>query len=428
MENQVEKFMVKTLSNRVSHLESKVTQMETSRSWKITFPLRFIRNILRFQSNQSINDASSEIIENFINNIDKSDSPLFVLFSHEFSNTGAPNVLLQLGTHIKQLKLGEVVFVGHRGVEMLDRFKSVSPSIVIGDDSGSLTVDLDKLIDQIESRFSNVRYVLNTVALSFVATKLSSKGLKFFSWIHELPVSWNILGIENVKNQAILSEFNFVDSALISESLLATFPQLENKVAFVNNAVDLNFGIIDPLIVRQKLGIPENFILISILGTRQPRKGFDFLPFLVNELSKRGYNNGEFCVVWIGLPIYLESELFIIDELKKLQLENSYRLFPASEEFPSIINASNLILSLSREDSNPQILTYAEHLAKPVLKLNDLYSQNNLSWQDNLILLIDKIESETWAKIELSHANKRYIRNWSEVTNEIIKKIDSFYE
>jgi hypothetical protein len=428
MENQVEKFMVKTLSNRVSHLENKVTQMETSRSWKITFPLRFIRNILRYQSNQSINDASSEIIENFINNIDKSDSPLFVLFSHEFSNTGAPNVLFQLGTHIKQLKLGEVVFIGHRGVEMLDRFKSVSPSIVIGDDSGSLTVDLDKLIDQIESRFSNVRYVLNTVALSFVATKLSSKGLKFFSWIHELPVSWNILGIENVKNQVILSEFNFVDSTLISESLLATFPQLENKVAFVNNAIDLNFDIIDPLTVRQKLGIPENFIQISILGTRQPRKGFDFLPFLVNELSKRGYNNGEFCVVWIGLPIYLEFELFIIDELKKLQLENSYRLLPASEKFPSIINASNLILSLSREDSNPQVLTYAEHLAKPILKLNDLYSQNNLSWQDNLILLIDKIESNTWAKIELSHANKRNIRNWSEVTNEIIKKIDSFYE
>ena len=154
----------------------------------------------------------------------------------------------------------------------------------------------------------------------------------------------------------------------------------------------------------------------------------NFLPFLVNELSKRGYNNGEFCVVWIGLPIYLEFELFIIDELKKLQLENSYRLLPASEKFPSIINASNLILSLSREDSNPQVLTYAEHLAKPILKLNDLYSQNNLSWQDNLILLIDKIESNTWAKIELSHANKRNIRNWSEVTNEIIKKIDSFYE
>ena len=428
MDNQVEKFMVKTLANKVSHLERKIKELENSRSWKITSPLRFIKNISKSQSDKSTIDESSVIIENFINNINKSDKPLYILFSHEFSNTGAPNVLLQLGKQIKKMKLGDVAFVSHRGIEMLESFNSVSPSIVIGDDSGSLIVDLDKLIDQIESRFSNVRYVLNTVAMSFVATKLSSKGLKFFSWIHELPVSWNILGIENVKNQVLLSEFNFVDSALIAESLKATFPQVEHKLAFVNNALDLNFEIIDQSIVKQKLSVPENFILISILGTRQPRKGFDFLPFLINELSKRGYNNGEFCVVWVGLPIYLESELFIIDELKKLQLENNYRMFPASEEFQSIINASNLILSLSREDSNPQVLTFAEYLGKPILKLNDLYSQNNLSWQDNLILLIDKIESNTWVHIESNRANKKHIAQWSEVTTEILKKIDSFYE
>ena len=67
MDNQVEKFMVKTLANKVSHLERKVKELENSRSWKITSPLRFIKNISKSQPNKSLIDESSVMIENFIN-------------------------------------------------------------------------------------------------------------------------------------------------------------------------------------------------------------------------------------------------------------------------------------------------------------------------------------------------------------------------
>jgi glycosyltransferase involved in cell wall biosynthesis len=104
-------------------------------------------------------------------------------------------------------------------------------------------------------------------------------------------------------------------SNFIKENLIMTTPINAKKIEILNNAVDLN--IFDPnkydkTLNRQKFNIPNDTIIIGMVGRISPMKGHRELIFAAAELLKNHYDN-LFFVFFGGASVgeeYFANEIY----------------------------------------------------------------------------------------------------------------------
>jgi glycosyltransferase involved in cell wall biosynthesis len=374
----------------ISKQSSIIKNLEKSRSWRYTKYLRLISRQLRLlrikvknkdgHSNPQESSRNLMIYSNFGRL--KLDKIKLIIFSHEFSCTGAPYVVLEF---IKNcgLTAAEILVVGPREDSLASEFSQHSQLYLYNDDLNQLSI----FIADNKKIFQTANVILNTLTLFDVAKILYSNDVKFLTWGHELRSSWDIIGIERVSWQLLNSELTFVDSSTLKEQITEYFENEINCI-FIENGF---YGRIthSSQAIREKLSIADDEILLTIPGTRQIRKGFDLLPKLAELILGSGDRNN-IKVIWIGdsfdaeLDVYIKSELFGYIDSKRLQILNG------SPHYLDLINASDGIISLSREDSSPQVLTAAKELGLHIFKLDPLISSSkkNLTWRT---VAIDKL-------------------------------------
>jgi glycosyltransferase involved in cell wall biosynthesis len=360
-----------------------IKNFEKSRSWRYTKYARLIFRLIRLlrkkiknKEGYSYPQESSRNLMNYSNSGPlKLDEIKLIIFSHELSRTGAPFVALDF---IKNcgLTTAEILVVGPREDSLAIEFCQHSQLYLYNDDLNQLSI----FIADNKKIFQKARVILNTLTLFDIAQILYSNDVKFLTWGHELQSSWNIIGINRVSWQLLNSELTIVDSLTLKEQVTEYFKNDVNCI-FIENGF---YGRIvhSSQAIREKLSIADDEILLIIPGTRQIRKGFDLLPKLAELIFGSGDRNN-IRIIWIGDSNDVELDVYIKSELSGYIDSKLILIFNNSPHYLDLLNASDGIVSLSREDSAPQVLAAAKELGLHIFKLDPLISSSrkNLTWR-----------------------------------------------
>jgi glycosyltransferase involved in cell wall biosynthesis len=398
-----------------SKQDLKIKQLESSRSWRYTSIFRRIFKIFRkfskfselkgnlASNNSSVNDVSGiNVLKN--PNLEK---VKLVLFTHEFSRTGAPAVALEL---IKNSKYdsSEILVIGPRRGPLLIDFNKYANIFLYEDDLNLLAefVQNHRLI------LKKAPIILNTLTLYDAAEILSKNEMKFITWAHELQSSWKIIGIDRVTSQILKSELIISDSQLLLQ-------QITNFFKFPLNSLFIENGFYGEVVndrdnVRKELGISDDEILLVIPGTRQIRKGYDLFPDFVEALKINLISNNV-KIIWIGDSNDIELDVYIKSELSYYLKLGNVLILDNSPHYLDLLNASDAMVLLSREDSSPQVLSAGKELGLPVFQIETLKSidKNSIYWRSTEI---EKLKS----KIE------SYINNFKSRQSTIIGEINTW--
>jgi glycosyltransferase involved in cell wall biosynthesis len=382
------------LSLRIARYKERIENLEKSRSWRYTKLFRYVASKIRaFQSGRPNfkiidNVLDSELNSNLQANRHMLSSTIkFIIFTHELSRTGAPIVVLEL---VKNLDYSpnEVLVISPKNGILLSEFQKYATVYIYEND----VEDLRTLVQSNYDIFSNNRIILNTLCLSDVAKVLKFENILYLTWAHELRSTWDIIGIKQIEFQLQNSQLIICDSKVLVTQINEYFKNELNCI-YIDNGFSGELNLIDTEI-RKNLGVSENDFIVLILGTRQIRKGYDLFPSLVQTMfSKTGSEGVKF--IWMGDTHDTELNTYVKAELCDFLSSNKVLILENSPYYLDLLHTSNVLVSLSREDSAPQVLAAAQNLSIPVLRLNTSFKNKDKIYnrQESLINLVSNLQN-----------------------------------
>ena len=302
---------------QILQLNRTLNNVLQSRGWRFVLLIRRLKHI-RFKltgKRSSSPKLDSNYINQFFQNL-KSDKPNLILVNHETTLTGAPVVLLDLANAIKRKNNFNVsiINVRRRGPD-LDGQLSKFNSIDLYDKN---YVELFGIKDFVKSLYltdSQATFIVNTITLNSFTTILKEAGFSFYTWVHELELSWSIIGVENVKTQLRNSKKIVVDSNRIKDQI-SKFDICQN-VDYLENAISFRITT-GAMELRKAYGLTGLDIAVTIAGSRSIRKGFDLLPYLLSKINEFSLEHGverKIKVFWIGAIESYDLNFFITKQL-----------------------------------------------------------------------------------------------------------------
>jgi hypothetical protein len=390
---------------QILQLNRTLNNVLQSRGWRFVLLIRRLKHI-RFKltgKRSSSPKLDSNYINQFFQNL-KSDKPNLILVNHETTLTGAPVVLLDLANAIKRKNNFNVsiINVRRRGPD-LDGQLSKFNSIDLYDKN---YVELFGIKDFVKSLYltdSQATFIVNTITLNSFTTILKEAGFSFYTWVHELELSWSIIGVENVKTQLRNSKKIVVDSNRIKDQI-SKFDICQN-VDYLENAISFRITT-GAMELRKAYGLTGLDIAVTIAGSRSIRKGFDLLPYLLSKINEFSLEHGverKIKVFWIGAIESYDLNFFITKQLFNETYKNlEVILLSNVVNYENYVNASNYFISLAREDSSPQTLFLAQNLNIPNFSLStvkdsklDIYGEIDLMAKSISQSLVSEFSSKT---------------------------------
>ena len=250
----------------------------------------------------------------------------------------------------------------------LDRSK-YCPKLILFKKEGYYLNHLDKDIEIIELNISRIRYsIFKIIPLIFKIkpdivftgwgeiSAFLSPLIPLFSKIKFITRETNVVS-EHVKRKEILFFYRFyhnfhqiiAQSDDMKEDLIKNFKISENKIVKINNPVD--FDLIDKMKLNQiDIGFNKSYKNIVAIGNLSPRKGFDLLLNVMNELKEEK----------IHLTI-LGDGAFKDDLLEqKYQLKLTNVTFKGKVDNPFVyLKEADLFILSSRYEGFPNVLLEA---------------------------------------------------------------------
>lgn len=398
--------------------KSEIERISLSRSWRYTAGFRKIMKLLRTYKNRNKN-VEHKVLVNENDRYDKINELnlgrlKFVVFAHEFSRTGAPIVTLNLVENLGY-DPSEVLVVSPKPGPLLEEFKKFARVFVYEKDLSLLS----DLVLQHKTRFKEAQVILNTLTMYDESKILFSNQIKFITWAHELRSSWDIIGIDRVSSQILKSELVVSDSQILIEQINLYF-EIPIKCLFIENGFTGKI-VNQPESIRKNLGVSESEILLTIPGTRQIRKGYDLFPEFVEILQK--YKTTKIVkIIWIGDSNDIELDTYIKSELSYYLTSNKVIILNNSPYYLDLLNASDAIVFLSREDSAPQVLTASKVLNIPSFSIQQLnsFEKSTANWRSaGLAKLTDEVGNFLYGFKKKQSINISEINTWPTFIREI---------
>jgi len=384
------------------------------------------------QENEKI--VESKIMYNKL--LEKNYRKVYILIGHEASATGAPVVLLELARQLAK-KHGLLIFLNKGGL-LQDEYITNFPTKILTNNELNQDEQKDFLefLGNLSKKEIDYSIILNTVAQNFWVDFLINCNINYSTWIHELSTSWNFWP-ETFDKQIANSKKIIADSKVIKNQLLSKFGTGLN-VDYIKNGDSFEIKS-SPEEVRSFLNMGEE-PLIVLAGTRSIRKGFDLLPKLGKTIKHRNHLMNGFKILWIGESMNPELDMFVNDDINRLNLEEFIEIMGTTNTYADYINACDVFVHLSREDSAPQVLELAKQLAKPIVLFEGVGGRTIQDQETSLrvskFLEMDNLAEEIESVIGYPFNFKKVgiYSNWPEQTqliidsledNEIIKAVKS---
>ncbi len=379
---------------QIARYKEILENIEKSKSWRYTKMLRdVVSKIKKFRNRRiylrTINDKLPPKLASHLQSSQPilSSTVKFIIFTHELSRTGAPIVVLDLVKNL-DYKPNEIVVISLKNGILFSEFQKYATVYIFENN----IEDFRRLVQANHEIFRNNRVILNTLCLGEVASILKSEEVLYLTWAHELRSTWDIIGIRQVVFQLQNSELIICDSKILVTQIDEYFKSELNCI-YIENGFSGKLILIDTD-VRKGLGIDKNNFLILILGTRQIRKGYDLFPHLVQTLFSRT-GSEDVKIIWMGNSHDPELDAYVKAELYDYLSSNKVIILDNSPYYLDLLNESNVLVSLSREDSAPQVLAAAQHLSVPILRLNASFKNLNSPYdrQESLLNLASSLQN-----------------------------------
>ena len=409
--NQVDSY-IKKLEQRVRHLEN-------SKSYKLTFPLRKMEEILRllirlpkalqlysnyeFRKNfnavyylisanrpfgwwrrypafhyclfNSNTEKKAEGGSQGVESVESVESvegknfnpikPTVILVSHSVCRTGAPILVLDLLNRFSKTHNVIVISIGDGVLRSLFEDKA---TIFVGPvERGNLEYSLDRKLRLINARKPEFA-IVNSIESTEVLNVLWNHDIPILHLVHEFA-SYTKPTLRFEKS-ATFSDAMVFSSEVVRANSIEAFPQisrLESNVmpqgvcAIPKDKSDEIEGDSEKAKIKAAFrpkGWPENTIIVLGVGTVQLRKGLDLF---ISCAKKVVENNPEKKVrfVWIGSGFKPDHDLhyscYIDDQIKRSGLKDAFTLLNEVSELQCAYDSADLFFLSSRLDPLPLV-------------------------------------------------------------------------
>jgi glycosyltransferase involved in cell wall biosynthesis len=384
------------------------------------------RVIKKNKKNDKLKVSENSKVTNFYNQVELNKfKRIFILIGHEASATGAPVVLLELAQQLKE-KNSLLIFLNKGGIlenEYIKNFptKILSESKLTREEQN----DFLEFLKDMSQKEIEYTILLNTVAQDFWVDFLITHEVDYSTWIHELNTSWNFWP-DTFEKQIMNSRKIIADSELIKTQLESRFGT-DMNIEFIKNgdSFEIRSSIEE---VKEFLNIKKE-TLILLAGTRSIRKGFDLLPKLGQTLKQRNQLISGFRILWVGESMHPELDMFINDDITRLNLDENIEIMGTTNNYADYINACDIFVHLSREDSAPQVLELANKLGRPIVQFEGVGGRNIDNQKDNIsvskFLDFENLakEIERFSKYEFKHQEVGDYTTWPQQSATIIKSL-----
>ena len=162
----------------------------------------------------------------------------------------------------------------------------------------------------------------------------------------------------------------FAISNYIKVSVVNTCPVPENDVHIIPPGISLDEfdpNLYDKNVVRRDLDIPENTILVGMVGRMSPGKGHEEFLRAAKKITEESGQNLRFLIVGGASYGENEYELRIKNLIHELELDSTTQLTGFRKDVPRIMSALDILAFPSHEESFGITLTEGMAMKLPIV-------------------------------------------------------------
>ncbi|MBA3960898.1 MAG: glycosyltransferase [Chthoniobacterales bacterium] len=273
-----------------------------------------------------------------------------LLVSHDLSWSGAPLLLLHTAVWCKEHGFFVVVAAPQEG-PLREKFTEAGLPVIV-----------DPLAIQGHSSFAEFAREFDCVLASTIfgapiILAAKTAGVPHLWWIHEGQVAEHYIMADINLRSALKAADLIVAPDTCSAQIYQLFTEREVRI--------LNSGIPDPCLTTKGLPARESKIVrFLLLGTIEERKGQRVFLEALAKLPDHTFSQAEFQIVGRAHDDAIVRE---IEEATRKYSQLSYHDSVTHEEALAFIQASDVVVSASWDETGPLILMEALALGKPIL-------------------------------------------------------------
>ena len=358
---------------------------------------------------------------------------LFV--SHDASRTGAPIVLLNLLSWLKQNSSFDISILIINDGHILPRFKEITPVYVwnrnepehvfkrtirrivekIAQKTHEFNPNQKKILKTLKKKRLDLIYINTVASHSMIPILIKENKCPVISHIHEMPFSIKAFYPNSMDNQIISQIDHFICVSEIAKMGLKKYWDIsDNKISLFNefiNTSQLKSATISKSEIQNELKIKNSFI-IGGSGTFSWRKGVDLFIDL-GRILKNKEPLLRINLVWVGDLSKEVTEGYLYEN--NLLGVTSNIIFTGGKDDPqNYFQTFDIFVLTSREDPFPLVCIEAASLGKPIICFENASGIPELLNKDcGIVIPYRDIDEMANKIIELYH-NRKLLSTFAE--------------
>ena len=314
-------------------------------------------------------------------------SILFI--GHDANRAGAQYLLLHLLTFLRETGIRTGLVLGEGGPLLADYecvttvYKAFSPAsapsfgtrVLAKLGMGQSNPD-QSAFDQASALMPTIQaesydyIVSNTIANGRLLRLLEPLGLPFAMYVHELETSIQIY----TRPDDLRYELNhvthvFCGSEAVRQNLIQHHGLTTSNTSVLNSLIHTEallskLKAVDQRAVRQRLGIPDQAVVVGGCGNSEWRKGVDLFLLVARQVLN---SRPDVHFVWVGIPDAGEETRRLHYDLDRMGINNRVHLLPPGGNYLDYVACFDLFTLTSREDPYPLVILEAGLNHNPVL-------------------------------------------------------------
>lgn len=293
-----------------------------------------------------------------------------LFISHEATRTGAPMLLLNLIAWLVEHRKNEydITVWCVSGGELIPEFKKIVTTIDLNNKRQYRPYKLNKYIKKIVYKYSAYK-LQQTWDLIFSNTIVNGKSLSFLkqpqtpviSYIHELESSIKIFQ-DRAQVAGTLKNTNtfLCGSKLVQQNLINNHMVDAKETKVVHSFVPFESNKKSEhkaSALRSELNIPNDALVIGMMGSFIDRKGTDFFIETAERLTTENIY-----FIWVGADAQ-KIDPKLKEKINCLKL----KLVPATKHYQQYFNVIDVFYLSSKEDPYPMVMVEASSYGIPIL-------------------------------------------------------------
>jgi glycosyltransferase involved in cell wall biosynthesis len=296
----------------------------------------------------------------------QAEKPTVIFVTHETSRTGAPILVLDLLNRFSQSHNVVVFSIG--GGELRGIFKNKSAVFVGPIPRSNLNNVLKEELHQLKARISPEFAIVNSIESTEVLEELWRHDIPILHLVHEFAAYTRPR--TRVEKSACFSSAMVFSAEIVRANALETFPQMAKleRHIFPQGICSLpEHASSDEEKERERAAIktafrpknwPEDTVVVLGAGTVQLRKGLDLFISCAKKVIER--NPGKRVrFVWIGSGFNPDEDLnyscFIDEQIKRSGLGDSFALLNEVNELQCAYDSADIFFLSSKLDPLPLV-------------------------------------------------------------------------